>query len=525
MTRSGCWSMGSSLTITPAFYRRTIRPRVKGFAPSASPVYINGSTQVCCTASDRDGDTIAYVWSASGGAISGNGPTVSWTAPAATGTFMIACRVVDGHGAVDSAFLTIEVVDSPLSQPVIRDLRARPGVVDPGGVTTIACTASDPGGFPLSYAWTSAWGVVQPLDSAAIWTAPDSVGNMVVVCVVTNSQGGTAVDSITIPVRDFSGPSTGPPVLDLRFDGDTGDASGFGNHGTATNVLFVADRFGNAGRAAGFNGATSKVSIPNSPSLNVDSAITVSLWARSGLLFNREMFLVSHGSWQNRWKMSITPERRVRWTVKTDAGVKDVDSRTLMTAGEYLCLTGVYSGSDLLLYVNGEMERFVPMSGRILTPGIDLLVGQMLPGDANYNFQGVVDGVLIYPYALTYPQVVELYNSTVPVADEPPALPLHHGLLGNYPNPFNGATVCRYRIASRTGVRLAVYDLLGRQVTMLVDEEQEAGTYEVRFDGRNLASGVYVLRLTVRPPEGAAGPIPESGSGAIAETRVMLLMK
>ena len=260
------------------------RPRVKGFAPSASPVYINGSTQVCCTASDRDGDTIAYVWSASGGAISGNGPTVSWTAPAAPGAFMLACRVVDGHGAADSAFLTIEVVDSPLSQPVIRDLRARPGVVDPGGVTTIACTASDPGGFPLSYAWTSAWGVVQPLDSAAIWTAPDSVGNMVVVCVVTNSQGGTAVDSMTIPVRDFSGPSTGPPVLDLRFDGDTGDASGFGNHGTATNVLFVADRFGNAGRAAGFNGATSKVSIPNSPSLSVDSAITVSLWARSGLL-------------------------------------------------------------------------------------------------------------------------------------------------------------------------------------------------------------------------------------------------
>ena len=203
---------------------------------------------------------------------------------------------------------------------------------------------------------------------------------MVVVCEVTNTVGGSVVDSMTIPVRDFSNPSTGPPVLDLRFGGDTRDASGFGNHGTPTDVVFVADRFGGAAGAAGFNGATSNVRVPNSSSLSVDSAITVSLWVKSGLLFNREMFLVSHGSWQNRWKISVTPERRIRWTVKTVNGVKDVDSRTLMTTSEYLCVTGVYSGSDLLIYVDGELERFTSLSGPMLTPTIDLLVGQMLPG-------------------------------------------------------------------------------------------------------------------------------------------------
>jgi len=253
------------------------------------------------------------------------------------------------------------------------------------------------------------------------------------------------------------------------------------------------------------------------------------------------MFLISHGSWQNRWKISITPERRLRWTVKTASGVKDVDSRTLMTAGEYVCVTGVYSGTDLLIYVNGELERFIPMSGRILTPGIDLLVGQMLPDDANYNFQGVADGVLVYPYAMTYPQVKELFDSTVPVAEGLPSLPLDHRLLGNYPNPFNSETVCRFQIARRTGVRLTVYDLLGRQVATLDDEERGPGIYDVRFDGRSLASGVYVVRLMVRPPDSrpsehsvaagfevsgrAAGRNSGSGTGTTSESRLMLLMK
>jgi hypothetical protein len=501
------------------------RPHVKGFAAATSTVYIDGMTRLYCTATDRDGDTLAYAWSANGGTLSGTGPSVFWAAPATTGSFSIGCRVADSRGAVDSALLAIAVVDSPLSQPVIQDLRARPGMVDPGGATTIACTASDPAGYPLSYSWTAARGSLQPLDSTAVWTAPDNTGDMVVVCEVTNTVGGRVVDSITIPVRDFSNPSTGPPILDLRFDGDTRDASGFGNHGTQTDVLFVADRFGGAASAAGFNGATSNVRIPNSSSLSVDSAITVSLWVKSGLLFNREMFLVSHGSWQNRWKISIAPERRIRWTVKTASGVKDVDSRTLMTTSGYLCVTGVYSGSDLLIYVDGELERFTSLSGPILTPNIDLLVGQMLPGDANYNFQGVVDDLLIYPYALTYPQVVELYNRTVPVAEDLPAVPLRHRLLGNYPNPFNGETVCRFEISERTGVKLGVYDLLGRHVVTLVDEEKDPGVYSVRFDGRNLASGVYVYRLEVRPLDSAIGRDSRNGAGTSSETQRMLLMK
>jgi hypothetical protein len=66
----------------------------------------------------------------------------------------------------------------------------------------------------------------------------------------------------------------------------------------------------------------------------------------------------------------------------------------------------------------------------------------------------------------------------------------------NYPNPFNPKTVvsCQWPVVSR--VRLAVYDLLGREVAVLIDEQKAPGRYQVEFDGAKLSSGVYIYRLT-----------------------------
>jgi photosystem II stability/assembly factor-like uncharacterized protein len=74
----------------------------------------------------------------------------------------------------------------------------------------------------------------------------------------------------------------------------------------------------------------------------------------------------------------------------------------------------------------------------------------------------------------------------------------------NYPNPFNPSTKIKYTIPAspksspkeRTLVHLIVYDILGKQVAELVNEEKQPGVYEVNFDGTNLSSGVYLYRLT-----------------------------
>jgi len=65
----------------------------------------------------------------------------------------------------------------------------------------------------------------------------------------------------------------------------------------------------------------------------------------------------------------------------------------------------------------------------------------------------------------------------------------------NYPNPFNPSTTIKYELPRSSEVRLSVYDMLGREVAILVNERMNAGVHEVKFDGSGLASGVYLYRM------------------------------
>ncbi len=73
----------------------------------------------------------------------------------------------------------------------------------------------------------------------------------------------------------------------------------------------------------------------------------------------------------------------------------------------------------------------------------------------------------------------------------------------NYPNPFNPSTTIKYSIptvetlrATSPHVTLKIYDILGREVTTLINKEQKSGSYEVLFNASNLSSGLYFYRLT-----------------------------
>ena len=65
----------------------------------------------------------------------------------------------------------------------------------------------------------------------------------------------------------------------------------------------------------------------------------------------------------------------------------------------------------------------------------------------------------------------------------------------NYPNPFNPTTNIAFRIAESGFVSLKVYDILGREVVTLVNEEKRDGNYKVKFDGSGLSSGIYFYKL------------------------------
>jgi hypothetical protein len=84
------------------------------------------------------------------------------------------------------------------------------------------------------------------------------------------------------------------------------------------------------------------------------------------------------------------------------------------------------------------------------------------------------------------------------VEDQAYVTPRRFELLQNYPNPFNPSTTIKYELPRPTEVRLSVYDILAREVSVLVNERREAGIHEVMFNASGLASGVYFYRLQAR---------------------------
>jgi len=110
------------------------------------------------------------------------------------------------------------------------------------------------------------------------------------------------------------------------------------------------------------------------------------------------------------------------------------------------------------------------------------------PEDRNGIGEGGYTNLEIYlNNMINYPTDVKEYRGS---------LPTEFNLEQNYPNPFNPSTKIGFSIPFRTNVKIDVYDIMGRKVDELLNEEKPAGRYEVNFIAKNLSSGVYIYQLT-----------------------------
>jgi hypothetical protein len=129
---------------------------------------------------------------------------------------------------------------------------------------------------------------------------------------------------------------------------------------------------------------------------------------------------------------------------------------------------------------------------------------------------GVVPSMMVPAYtARCYSSIPDsILNDVRQTAEQ---VPSRFDLLQNYPNPFNPSTRIRFSIPSKNGrggewekVVLEVYDVLGREVRTLVNEDLPPGSYEVTWDATGMPSGVYLYKLT---------------AGSFTQTRKMILMR
>lgn len=113
-------------------------------------------------------------------------------------------------------------------------------------------------------------------------------------------------------------------------------------------------------------------------------------------------------------------------------------------------------------------------------------------------------------FVLIDPITGQVLGITKVEKDETAGIPTNFALYQNYPNPFNPATTITYDLPVKSNVKLVVYNILGQEVATLVNGEQEAGRYNVRFDASGLPSGVYFYKIE---------------AGKYVEIKKMILMK
>ena len=146
---------------------------------------------------------------------------------------------------------------------------------------------------------------------------------------------------------------------------------------------------------------------------------------------------------------------------------------------------------------------------RLRTTTVELDIMPRLQQGSSYNWTvKVSDGI----NSVASPDTFKFFRSSTVTFLEtlPEDIPSSFSLVQNYPNPFNSQTIIRFDLPKGSHVSLKVFDLLGQQVAVIVDELRPAGSHKVVFDASDLTSGVYFYRLQ---------------TGAFVQTRKLLLIR
>jgi len=174
----------------------------------------------------------------------------------------------------------------------------------------------------------------------------------------------------------------------------------------------------------------------------------------------------------------------------------------IMVGGAYIFLGGTEPNTTSDFVMEGE-TKWSHFGWKVGSLGD-------LNGDGYDEIYVLADGYPDNEKPLGKVYIYSMKKFIVDVVNEKPELTYEFNLYQNYPNPYNPTTTISYQLPKASNVVLKIYDVLGKEVAELVNENKSAGIYNVNFNASNLPSGLYFYKIQ---------------AGEFTETRKMLLMK
>jgi PKD repeat protein len=195
------------------------------------------------------------------------------------------------------------------------------------------------------------------------------------------------------------------------------------------------------------------------------------------------------------------------------------DIQANLYLGKATDITGDYSMPPVppsgIFDVRFGSDKFVEALGQNHTVKINSSNGETKltihnTNGAKFRIKDGIDGSLLNKELTEGTEITIPGNVGTLLLETTGLIPLTYELAQNYPNPFNPVTTIKYQLPNDGLVKIAVYDVLGKEVKTLVNSFRQAGAYEVKLDAGDLASGVYFYRMT---------------SGSFADLKKLIVLK
>ena len=466
-------------------YAETLR--IKSISTDKNPIITSSVFTAFCTVGNiPSGAQVQYEWFMDGAQIAGqNQSQIQLTAPAKLSQPILKCRI-SSNGQTAEDTLKIQVVDRISAPPVLKGIQSESKYTGTGETNAFTALTLPVPGEVLEYHWSASSGNLNQTDGNSVtWQAPGSPGVATITLKVTNQENLSTTLSIGALTKNTNLPSQ-TPLIWYPFDLDNRNAVADRFHATVIGATKTTDAWNIALKAYRFTSGQNIISTDNNADLNFADAVSLSCWVKCEEL-GSERFIISHGSWQQRYKLSITPEGRLRWTVKTNTGVADLDGSAPIDLNRFYHVTAVYTGYSMELYIDGVLDTFKAFSGAIQASTKPITIGRMDNVETQYALRGSVDEFKLWKVEIPPSQIVQLKNRWPTVVGNISADPI----IRIYPNPteriihieINGLVQAQH---------ILLYTVNGTEVSGIQVKIQSS---EIQIEIPPSCSGIYLLRM------------------------------
>lgn len=363
--------------------------RIKSLGVKSRTILKGSSFTAWCNAGNIH-ENPSYQWMWLNDTIKG-AAEISLMAPADTGRYVLGCKIQSGNETAHDT-LHLHIVAFLPEKPVIDSITTNRDWYQKGSEIQARIWTQE----KLPEIRWEAHSLVFTNDTGLMCQAraPEYDTALWLKVTITNKTGITRIDSIPLLIKDTT--QLGPdPLIWLPFDDSDSNVVRNTLQPLFFDITRTDDPRGLPQQAARMASSGSYIKFSPAPELNFRAPLTISAWIRPEIA-GIERYIVSHGSWQERFKLSFLPDKKLRFTINTTSGIKDLDSRLSLELNQFIHATAVFSGYSLEIYLNGDLNIFIPFAGVLNPTDLPLLLGRMFENTSEYSFWGRIDEFRLY---------------------------------------------------------------------------------------------------------------------------------